>query len=69
MSRCQACGRLLRRPSLSGLGPVCFRRLNPPPPRTPRPSRLPAVGEVLPEIHPGQTALPLAIHQPSLWSL
>jgi hypothetical protein len=66
MSRCLACGRLLRRPSLSGLGPVCFRRLNPPPPRLPR---LPAGGEVLPEIHPGQTALSLQPMQPSLWSL
>lgn len=31
--------------------------------------RLPSVGEVLPEIHPGQTALPLRPFQPSLESL
>ena len=64
MSRCLACGRPLRRPSLSGLGPVCFRRLNPAPARTPARAAEPPVEPI-----PGQTALDLIHHQPSLWSL
>lgn len=65
MSRCAACGRRLRRPSPSGLGPVCFRRLNPAPAR-PAPARVaePAVAHC-----DGQTALDLKPMQPSLWSL
>lgn len=64
MSRCRACGRRLLRPSPTGLGPVCARRLaargQPPVVRAADPA---------PEIHPDQTALPLVTHQPSLWSL
>lgn len=64
MSRCLACGRRLRRPSPSGLGPVCFRRLNPAPARTPARAAEPLVEPI-----PGQTELPLQPMQPSLWSL
>ncbi len=65
MSRCQACGRRLSRPSPSGLGPVCARRLSAPPRRPPA---IRAV-EAAVEIHPDQTALELQPMQPSLWSL
>jgi hypothetical protein len=64
MSRCLACGRLLRRPSPTGLGPVCARRLSP---TTCRPTVRAA--DPPPEIHPDQTALDLQPMQPSLWSL
>ena len=62
--RCAACGRRLKRPSLSGLGPVCEKRLNP------TPTRPTAVGirQEIPVI-PGQVELPLREHQPTLWSL
>ncbi len=64
MSRCLACGRRLRRPSPSGLGPVCFRRLNP------APARILARAAEPPVVHcDGQTALDLNHHQPSLWSI
>ncbi|MBZ6102762.1 hypothetical protein [Streptomyces olivaceus] len=65
MSRCAACGRRLRRPSPTGLGPVCARRLAP----TARPSA--TVRAAPPPDHhvPGQTELDLTDHQPSLWSL
>ncbi len=65
MSRCVACGRRLRRPSPSGLGPVCFRRLNPAPAR-PAPARVaePAVAHC-----EGQTEIELQPFQPTLGSL
>lgn len=65
MSRCAACGRPLRRPSPSGLGPVCARRLQPAParPHSIRATEPPA------EPIPGQTELPLQPFQPTLGSL
>ncbi|MFF9684571.1 DUF6011 domain-containing protein [Streptomyces bacillaris] len=60
------CGRRLRsaRWRARGIGPVCARRNQPthqPGPHIPTPA---------PDHHiPGQTELPLAHHQPSLWSL
>ncbi|MER7053413.1 hypothetical protein [Streptomyces sp. NPDC000351] len=65
MSRCAACGRRLRRPSPSGLDPVCARRLHPAParPQTIRATEPPVV-------HcDGQTELPLIPFQPTLESL
>ena len=62
MSRCAACGRRLSRPSPSGLGPVCARRLGPAP-RRPHAVR---TTDPLPEIHPDQTALEFADYQPAL---
>lgn len=65
MSRCAACGRPLRRPSPSGLGPVCARRLQPAPAR---PHSIRATEPAV--VHcEGQTALDLQPMQPSLWSL
>lgn len=55
---CRDCGRALRRPRPSGLGPACERNQRPPR-ATPRPD----------EVLPGQTELALTDHQPSLWSL
>lgn len=65
MSRCAACGRPLRRPSPSGLGPVCARRLQPAParPRSIRATEPPA------EPIPGQVEIPLTHFQPTLESL
>lgn len=66
MSRCAACGRRLRNPSLSGLGPVCARRLG----RTAAPSKRARTTPPAVPVHvPGQTELPLQDHQPTLWSL
>jgi hypothetical protein len=64
MSRCAACGRRLRRPSPSGLGPVCFRRLNPAPARTPARAAKPPVEPI-----PGQTKIELTHFQPTLGSI
>lgn len=65
MSRCAACGRRLRVPSPSGLGPVCGRRLGVVTARASPTS--PTAGPVA---HvPGQTELELQPHQPTLWSL
>lgn len=66
MSRCAACGRRLRVPSPSGLGPVCARRLGiTGPPSKPARTSPPAV-----PVHvPGQTELPLIPFQPTLESL
>jgi hypothetical protein len=74
MSRCLACGRPLRRPSPSGFGPVCAERLGIPAPPSRRAAtvrRPPAIRgtDTPPEIGPGQTALELIDHQPTLWSL
>lgn len=73
MSRCSACGRPLRRPSPSGLGPVCAKRLGLQPDSPPRQRRPPRpatrTADAPPEVHPDQTALPLVEHQPTLWSL
>jgi hypothetical protein len=62
--RCAVCKRRLRHPSPTGLGPVCDRRLNGPPPAKPS-SHRPDSDDVI----PGQTELPLTDHQPTLWSL
>lgn len=64
MSRCAACGRRLRVPSPSGLGPVCARRLGVTAARAAPPS--PTAGPVP---IPGQTELPLEPLQVTLWSL
>ncbi|MFD9151581.1 hypothetical protein ACFWDF_30815 [Streptomyces diastaticus] len=58
---CRDCGRVLRRPRLSGLGPVCERKQRPPRATIPAPRP--------DDVLPGQTELPLADHQPSLWSI
>ena len=58
---CRDCGRVLRRPRPSGLGPVCERKQRPPRATIPAPRP--------DDVLPGQTELPLADHQPSLWSL
>lgn len=65
MARCLACGRRLVRPSPTGLGLVCARRLG-------ATARKPAVirpADASPDPIPGQTELPLTDHQPTLWSL
>lgn len=61
-ARCRQCNRPLRRPARDGLGPVCRRR-------SAVEVRLVAVPDGTPGHVPGQTALPLVPHQPSLWSL
>lgn len=66
MPRCAACGRQLRVPSPSGLGPVCGRRLGVTAARV-APAGPSAAGPVA--LIEGQTELPLADHQPTLWSL
>ncbi|MEU2755957.1 hypothetical protein [Streptomyces albidoflavus] len=58
---CRDCGRPLRRLRPSGLGPVCERRRRGPRATIPAPRS--------DDVLPGQTELPLADHQPSLWSL
>lgn len=64
--RCRECKRPLQRPSPSGFGPVCERRRNARLAPVPA-ARTPTAGPV-PHV-PGQTELPLAEHQPTLWSL
>ncbi|KOU59917.1 hypothetical protein ADK57_32145 [Streptomyces sp. MMG1533] len=64
--RCRECHRPLRRPSLSGYGPVCERRRNARPAPTPA-ARTPTAGPV-PQID-GQVELPLIPFQPTLHSL
>ena len=63
LPRCAACKRQLKRPSPSGLGPVCERRLNGLPAPVLRIAG-PITGQV-----PGQTELPLEPLQVTLWSL
>ena len=58
---CRDCGRVLRRPRPSGLGPVCERKQ-----RVPR-ATIPAPRAA--DVLPGQTELPLTDLQPTLWSL
>ncbi|MEV8033946.1 hypothetical protein [Streptomyces sp. NPDC086182] len=65
MARCGACGRRLARPSPTGLGPVCARRLG----LTSRPPTVIRSTNTQPDHIPGQTELPLVEHQPTLWSL
>jgi hypothetical protein len=71
MSRCSACGRPLSRPSPSGLGPVCARRLGITPARRPARLRRPVVRPVdaPPEPIPGQVEIPLTHFQPTLEAL
>jgi hypothetical protein len=64
--RCRECKRPLRRPSQSGLGPVCERRRNARPAPTPA-ARTPTAGPV--QLSPRQTELPLRPFQPTLESL
>ncbi|TGZ14699.1 hypothetical protein DV517_61820 [Streptomyces sp. S816] len=59
--RCAGCGRRLKRPTPTGLGPVCARRL------TGRPARIRITRD--PDVPAGQTELPLQPMQPTLWSL
>lgn len=61
---CQACKRPLKRPSPTGYGPVCARRLTGPT-RRKRPARIPNP----PDVPPGQDALPLFFFEPTLDSL
>ena len=63
-ARCRWCRRRLARPTVDGLGPVCRARLTPPAPAVVVTVPAGTVGHV-----PGQTALALTAHQPSLWSL
>lgn len=65
MLRCAACGRRLVRPSPTGLGPVCARRLG----VTNRKPTAIRPAEAPPERMDGQTELSLTDHQPTLWSL
>lgn len=65
MSRCLACGRRLSRPSPTGLGPVCARRLGA---TIRRPPTIRAA-DPPPEPVDGQTELPLIHFQPTLESL
>lgn len=69
--RCRDCKRPLKYPSPSGYGPDCARRrgLAPVKPRRTRPTRRPASVPPAPDALPGQDALPLFFHQPSLDSL
>jgi hypothetical protein len=64
--RCRECHRPLRRPSPSGMGPVCERRRNARP--TPVPAARTPTAAPVPSI-PGQTELPLIPFQPTLHSL
>jgi hypothetical protein len=64
MARCAACGRRLVRPSPTGLGPVCARRLAP----SRRPTSIRATDPPAQPI-PGQTEIPLKPFQPTLESL
>ncbi|MHC3450824.1 DUF6011 domain-containing protein [Streptomyces prasinus] len=71
------CGRWLKSPAAVelGYGRVCAERLGipiaPPARRLATATRRPPAIRTDPpvEIHPGQTALDLQTHQPSLWSL
>jgi hypothetical protein len=61
--RCRECHRPLRRPSASGMGPVCERRRNARP--TPVPTaRTPTTAPVA--SIPGQIEIPLQPFQPTL---
>lgn len=66
VSRCEACHRPLRRPSLSGYGPVCERRRNARP--APRAAARASPSGPVPLV-PGQVEIPLQPMQPSLWAL
>ncbi|MEV7154868.1 hypothetical protein AB0N77_09615 [Streptomyces misionensis] len=59
--RCAGCGRRLKHPTPTGLGPVCARRLNEPPARI----RITTDRDQM----PGQTELELQPRQVTLWSL
>ncbi|SFY52095.1 hypothetical protein STEPF1_05364 [Streptomyces sp. F-1] len=59
--RCAGCGRRLKHPTPTGLGPTCARRLNGPPAHI-RVTRNP-------DVPAGQTELDLTPMQPTLWSL
>lgn len=59
-AKCAGCHRRLKRPSASGYGPVCWRRLNGKPARITSPAA---------EVGEGQTALELYEFQPTLWSV
>ncbi|MFI9598881.1 hypothetical protein ACIHCX_03200 [Streptomyces sp. NPDC052043] len=65
-AKCAGCGRPLKRPSPTGFGPVCWRRLNGRPARQPAPT--PDLGAPVPHVD-GQTEIDLIHHQPTLWSL
>lgn len=69
--RCRDCKRPMKNPSPSGYGPGCARKhgLGPkrrtPAVRRPKPATVPPAPDAL----PGQTALDLVFHQPTLESL
>lgn len=58
---CRDCGRVLRRPTASGCGPVCERKR--------RGARATIPAPRADDVLPGQTELPLIDLQPTLWSL
>ncbi|MFI2078658.1 DUF6011 domain-containing protein [Streptomyces triculaminicus] len=66
--RCGLCGRVLtdQASRARGVGPVCARRS-----QSHTAARVPRSGPLFTPITdiPGQTELPLAPHQPTLWSL
>lgn len=60
---CRRCGRAMRHPTPSGLGPVCERQQRQRTVRATIPAPRPD------DLLPGQTELALTDHQPTLWSL
>lgn len=60
---CRRCGRAMRHPTPSGLGPVCERQQRQRTVRATIPAPRPD------DVLPGQTELALTDHQPTLWSL
>lgn len=66
--RCGLCGRVLRSEAsrAAGVGPVCLRRSRDRTAARTSPRSIPATES--PQV-PGQTELPLLVHQPTLWPL
>lgn len=71
--KCQACKRAMKHPTPSGYGPVCARKrgLIPRKPRRTRTVRVLKLATVPPAVDeiPGQIAIDLVFHQPTLESL
>lgn len=67
---CRGCKRPLKRPTPTGYGPVCARRRGlTKHPRSLKLTSRPATVPPAPDALPGQDALPLFFHQPTLESL
>ncbi|MCL8016891.1 hypothetical protein [Streptomyces sp. AS02] len=70
---CRGCKRAMKHPTPSGYGPVCARKRGLTPRKTrrtrtarpPKPAAVPAA----PDVIPGQMAIDLVFHQPTLESL